>query len=215
MNLRRPQPIRVLAVLGLTAIVSGCGNDGTTATTAAPTTAPTSAPSTVAPTTAPSTTTGTSEQLTTLLLAADDIGPTWKLGSPINEADLRDLAAQIAEPCPGTALNPTIAARLAPHDAVQFEPSDGSPMLIMESIVAGEPEQLSRDLTAFLTALTACIDGGAFTPEPSDSVPVAVKYTALTFPEMGEQSFAWMATTTEPQIGNWYGRTALVRWSSP
>jgi hypothetical protein len=203
MRARLRHPVLILAVLGLT-VVSGCGDDKTASTTTPEgTTAPT--------TTTPATTAGPSDEPQAMLLEASDLGPPWQVGSPINEADLGDLASQIAEPCPGTAMNPTIAGRLAPHDAVQFEPSDGSPMIIMETIVAGDPARLPRDVTAYISSLQACVDAGPIATESPDSVPGTIEYTAITIPELGDQSFAWLATTPEPTQGTWYGRTAIVR----
>lgn len=204
MRARRSHSILVLAALGLAVTAGGCGDDETSGTTVpVETTGPSS--------TVPVTTAGPGDELQAMLLTVSDLGTSWKLGSPINEADLSDLANQIAEPCPGTAMNPTIAARLAPHHAVQFEASDGGPLMIMATIVAGEGGKLTGDVAAYIGSVQGCIDAGPITPEPTDGLAGTIVYTAIALPELGDQRFAWLATSPEPAEGTWYGRNAVVQ----
>jgi hypothetical protein len=93
--------LALVASLGLTGVLAGCGDDDATPdTSTAPTT---SVETTVLPSLA---------QLDAMLLDSSDVGTPWQLGSEITDADLAD-ATQI--PCDDTAINPTIADRLTPR----------------------------------------------------------------------------------------------------
>lgn len=145
-------------------------------------------------------------QLDERLLDASDVGPTWQPGPPITDADLTD-ATQI--PCPDTAINPTIAARLTPITGVQFEPVDQSAQHLIEFAVTGQPEQLDADLQVLFDAMDAC---AATTPTTIGTGSLTVE--RLTIPELGDQRAAYALIGVESPEATWYVRDAEVRVGS-
>ena len=183
----------IIAALGLALATVSCGDDGTTTTT---------------PTTSVTVTTMSVAELEANLLTVGDLPAGWQLGEPVNEMDFAD-SMQI--PCDDTAINPTIAQRLTPVAGVQFAPSDGSSMHMIELATPGEPDQLTADLNVFIEAFRACA-----AMETPVTAPAEMVITEMTLPTLGDPqaAFAIYATEGTTESGTpvvWYVRIAVVQ----
>jgi hypothetical protein len=179
------------AVLLVTVVMASCGDDRSTTTS----------PTTPRPTASSRTVPGPGSNAG--LLDASDVGPDWRIGPDVNDADLTD-ATRI--PCPDVALNPTIAARLTPAAGVQFEPADHSYRHLIEFVVTGEPHQLDSDLRAFFGAIESC---STVTPAP----PAELRVEQRRIPQFGDQrgAFVLVGRETPDTPATWYVRNAVVR----
>jgi len=191
-----------LAVLALVAATVACGDDG--ATTSATTTS-------AATTTVSTATTLTTTQLEAMLLGVADAGSGWKVGSPVNEMDFAD---SMKFPCPDTAMNPTIVARITPTVGVQFEPADGSYKHIIEMMVSGEPQRLDADLGFYFEGMRACAASTVTSTTTADGEALTLEDFAL--PALGDQRMATLGTGRESADSDalWYVRSAVVRVGS-
>ena len=138
-----------------------------------------------------------------MLLDASDVGPGWRVGPDVNDADLAD-AGRI--PCPDVALNPTIAKRLTPATGVQFEPADRAYRHLIEFAVSGEPDQLAADLRAYVGAMESC---STVSPTP----PGELRIETRTIAQLGDQRAAFVLVGRESSGApeTWYVRNAVVR----
>jgi hypothetical protein len=190
--------VSIVAVLGLLAAAGACGEDHKESrTTAAPATA-----------VAATTTTASPTDLAPLLLDASDVGEGWNASTELSIADLGSIGES---PCPGTAINPTIAQRLKPTVGVQFEPADGSKRGIQEVVLSGNTERLAADLDIVFGGVDVCKDVETTTPDAEK-----LRYEPLAVPELGDQRMAAIVTVFEPpdfQV-TWRGHTAIVRYRS-
>jgi hypothetical protein len=179
-----------IALLGLAGVVVGCGSDETSA-----------------PTTNEATeTTVDVAELDSMLLDADDVGADWRVGPAVIDADFTD-STQI--PCPDTAINPTIAARLTPVTGIQFEPTDRSPKHLIEFVLSGQPDRLDADLQVMFDAMDAC---AATTPTTTETGSMTIEPLAI--PELGDQRAAYTLIGVESPDTTWYVRDASVRVGS-
>lgn len=181
--------VSAVVVFGLAGLLVGCGGDDT-----------------ATPTTESAATTAPVSDLASMLLGASDVGSDWQVGPPVTDADLTD-ATQI--PCPDTAINPTIADRLTPVTGIQFEPTDGSPMHLIEFVRTGEPDRLAGDLQVLFDAMDAC---AATTPTTTETGSLTVG--SLAVPELGDQRAAYTLIGVEAPDATWYVRRANVRVGS-
>lgn len=181
-----------VGLLGALGTLVGCGGDGSTGDTS---------PSTNAP--AATTAAAPAPPLETLLLDVGDVGPAWRLGPAVTDADIAD-ATQL--PCPDMAVNPTIAARLTPVTGVQFEPADGASGHLIEFVLAGEPDRLTADLRVWFDAMDAC---AASTPTSTATGSLTVEPLAL--PELGDQRAAHALVGVLSPEATWFVRRATVR----
>lgn len=181
--------VGIAVVFGLAGVLAGCGGDDT-----------------ATPTTESAATTAPVSDLETMLLGASDVAANWQVGPPITDADLTD-ATQI--PCPDTAINPTIADRLTPVTGIQFEPTDGSPVHLIEFVRTGEPDRLAADLQVLFDAMDAC---AATTPTTTETGSLTVG--SLAVPELGDQRAAYTLIGVEAPDATWYVRRASVRVGS-
>ena len=153
------------------------------------------------------TTTSTTPAATPVLLTLDDLDAGWRAGPETGEADLVDLATAIRMPCPDVGINPTIATRLAPSAAVQFESADGTSRHLIESVTIGGPGRLGLDVEVWIGGLDACVARGA---NPDEGL---VRFERMTLPALGDQRAAFLQVATE-EPGSppyWWMRTAIVR----
>jgi len=190
------RPSRWCAV-AVAVLLTACGE------TSSDSSSSTAAPSTAATTTAE--VLPTVDQVDAMLLTVDDVFDGWKLGSPINEADLDD---SVQVPCANTAINPTIAQRLKAVTGVQFEPVDGSYNHLIEFATVGDPARLAADLDALFGALDSC--GPEFTGGGGEGSGTLKE---LALPELGDQRKGYVITGKDAPETDvvWYVRTAYVR----
>ncbi len=183
-------------VIGLLGAVVACGGDSTDERTSVPN-------STLAPTTAPVASVP-SDDVTAMLLTAEDLGSGWQEGHEVGEADFRD-SWQI--PCDDVAVNPTLIDRLRPSAGTQFEPIDGSSRHVMELVTTGVEDELAAALDAYIGAVGSCPPGATW-----DGAAVTV--TPLELGELGDQRAAYISVATESG-GNagviWHVRNASMR----
>ncbi|MCU0272293.1 MAG: hypothetical protein MUE34_03585 [Acidimicrobiales bacterium] len=176
-------------VLALGLVLTGCGDDDDTATDGD------GGPTSSVP----------AADLTDRLLTPEDVPGDWQA---VTEATAADFGSAADLPCADTAVNPTIAERLAADAGVILEPADGSLLGIRQVLVAGEADQLDSDLEAVFGALESCIGGESIAPDgerlTSEVFPV---------PELGDQRTAVTTLVGEPPDfeTTWRVHTLFVR----
>lgn len=184
--------MRSLLAVALGVVLAACGSGGGGKTTT---------PST---TTVP---TPSATQLQARLLSVRDVGAGWKLGSPINAADLASIGKSV--PCPGNALSPAVAERLTAVTGIQFEPTDHSYKHLIELVITGDPAQLANDLQSLFKAMDACATAASTAPGTRK-----VTVTKLQLPPLGDQQGGYAAAArvgSAHSSGIWYARNAAVR----
>lgn len=186
----------------------GCGDDDATTTTssvAPSTSAPSASSSPSSPTSTPMTTSPAGE-VDERLLVPSDVGEGWSTATDVSEADLEIGAS----PCEGTALNPTIVARLQPETGVILTADGTNGMLSMrEMIVTGGADRLATDLGILIEATNECFTRPVTTTADAEQV----SSEPLALPAIGDQSFGMLTTVAEPPDFTtvWQVRTAMVR----
>ena len=124
----------------------------------------------------------------------------------VGDADFDDAWSM---PCPDTAVNPTILARVRPLVGVQYDAPDGSYRHLLELGITGVPDRLAADLEVVDEAMRACA--------ASSPTAEGVTVRAISLPALGDQRAGW-AMTAEQRDGaeavTWQVRSATVRRGS-
>ncbi len=193
----------LLAAVTLGVATTGCSSDLQVAppsSTSQPT--PATAPE---PSTTSTPATAGEDELSALLLDAADFGPAWVPETDVGVADFTSLGEL---PCPDTAINPTIVARLMPTEAAIFTNPDAAIIEgAQELLLTGDPARLAADLDILFEGAQMCL--GA---EWVDDDGERVLYEPFDVPAVGDQRLAGRLTVTEPDgATTWRGWSAIVR----